>query len=60
MGTVSGRAWGLDDVYGNVGVGLRLFIIGDTPIRLDYAIPLKTDRSNDSGGKFNIQMRYEF
>ncbi|MGI9240255.1 MAG: outer membrane protein assembly factor BamA [Verrucomicrobiales bacterium] len=59
-GTVSDRAWGVDDFYGDVGVGLRLFIIGDTPIRLDYAIPLKTDRFNDSGGRFNLQMRYEF
>jgi outer membrane protein insertion porin family len=59
-GTVSDSAWGFGDVYGDVGVGLRLFIIGDTPIRLDYAIPLKTDRFNSPDGRFNLQLRYEF
>jgi len=59
-GTVSRNAWDLDDIYGDVGIGLRLFIIGDAPIRLDYAFPLKTDRYNDSGGKFNIQMGIKF
>jgi outer membrane protein insertion porin family len=59
-GTVSGSAWDVDDIYSDVGVGLRLFIIGDTPIRLDYAIPLKTDKYDDGGGRFNIQMSYKF
>ena len=55
-GTVSRSAWDFDDVYSDVGIGLRLFILPGAPIRLDYGYPLKTDEFTGSSGKFNFQM----
>jgi outer membrane protein insertion porin family len=43
----------------NWGIGLRLFLpIG--PIRLDFGVPMETDTFNDSGGKFNFNLGYQF
>ncbi len=49
--------------FGNInndfGLGLRLDMIG-IPIRIDYAIPLQTDQFNDSGGRINFSLGYQF
>ncbi len=43
----------------NFGVGLRLFLpVG--PIRLDFGIPVQSDEFNDSDGKFNFNIGYQF
>lgn len=47
------------DVNSNFGVGLRLFLpVG--PIRLDFGIPVQSDEFNDSNGKFNFNIGYQF
>ncbi|MCB1077551.1 MAG: BamA/TamA family outer membrane protein, partial [Verrucomicrobiae bacterium] len=42
------------------GFGLRLFMLGDAPIRLDYGIPIQTDLFNDDSGRFNFTIGYQF
>ncbi|NNE93465.1 MAG: outer membrane protein assembly factor BamA [Verrucomicrobiales bacterium] len=42
------------------GVGLRLFLLGGAPVRLDYGIPLDADEFNDSSGRFNFTIGYTF
>ena len=42
------------------GLGLRLFMMGNAPIRLDYAWPLETDAFNDRGGQFNFTIGTQF
>ncbi|MDF1810990.1 MAG: outer membrane protein assembly factor BamA [Verrucomicrobiales bacterium] len=42
------------------GVGLRLFLMGNAPIRLDYAIPIQTDQFNDDGAQFNFTIGTQF
>lgn len=49
-GTVGG---GLNS---NWGIGVRLFILGSAPVRLDYAFPLQTDAFNDDSGRFQFTM----
>lgn len=53
---------GLDvngEINSDVGVGVRLDLpIG--PIRIDYGIPIQSDRHNDSSGKFNFNIGYQF
>lgn len=43
------------------GIGLRLFVLGSAPVRLDYAFPLQTDAFNDDdGGRFQFTMGATF
>jgi len=43
----------------DIGVGLRVELpIG--PVRIDYGIPVKSDEFNDSPGKFNFNIGYQF
>lgn len=43
----------------DVGIGLRLDLpIG--PLRIDYGIPLQTERGTGHGGKFNFNVGYQF
>ncbi len=43
----------------DVGIGVRLDLpIG--PVRIDYGIPLTSDQFNDSSGKFNFNIGYQF
>lgn len=43
------------------GIGLRLFVLGSAPVRLDYAFPLQTDTFNDDdGGRFQFTMGATF
>ncbi|MGI9244492.1 MAG: outer membrane protein assembly factor BamA [Verrucomicrobiales bacterium] len=60
VGTVSTSAWNFDDVWSDVGIGLRLFILPGAPIRLDYGYPLQTDEYTGSSGQFNFQMGWNF
>ncbi len=42
------------------GIGLLLEIPAIGPIRIDYGIPIKADRYNDSNGKFQFNIGYKF
>ncbi len=42
------------------GLGLRLFILGSAPVRLDYAFPIQADAFNDDGGRFQFTMGAQF
>jgi len=44
----------------NFGFGLRLDLPGVGPIRIDYGIPITTDRFNGGSGKFNFNVGYQF
>jgi outer membrane protein insertion porin family len=47
------------DVNSDVGFGVRLDLpIG--PVRIDYGIPIQADRHNDSSGRFNFNIGYQF
>lgn len=43
----------------NFGFGLQLFVAG-APLRLDFGIPLTTDRDNDEGNQFNFSFGTRF
>ncbi len=46
-------------VNSDVGIGVRLDLpIG--PVRLDYGIPVQADKFNDSSGKFQFNIGYQF
>lgn len=53
-GTIGG---GLHDDY---GLGLRLFVLGNAPVRLDYALPGQNDGFSDDGGRFQFTMGAQF
>ncbi len=59
-GFVSSDAYDFNgDVNSDFGFGVRLDLpIG--PIRIDYGIPIQSDTFNDSGGKFNFNVGYQF
>jgi outer membrane protein insertion porin family len=51
--------FGPSDVNSDVGIGVRIDLpIG--PVRLDYGIPIQSDRWNDSSGRFNFNIGYQF
>ena len=50
-----GSDWDAD-----VGIGLHLFLLPQGPLRLEFAVPLRTDEFNDSNGKFNFNIGYQF
>jgi outer membrane protein insertion porin family len=61
VGFVNSGAYdfGGGNINSDVGIGVRLDLpIG--PVRIDYGIPLQADRFNDSGGKFNFNVGYQF
>jgi outer membrane protein insertion porin family len=43
----------------NFGFGIRFFVLG-SPLRLDYGIPITTDRDNDEGNQFNFSFGTRF
>jgi outer membrane protein insertion porin family len=54
VGKVSGS-----NINSDVGIGVRLDLpIG--PVRIDYGIPITSDKFNDSSGKFNFNIGYQF
>lgn len=51
--------WGTSNVNADIGFGVRLDLpIG--PIRIDYGIPVISDKFNDSPGQFNFNIGYQF
>ncbi len=44
----------------NYGIGLLLEIPSIGPIRIDYGIPMMSDRFNNSGGKFQFNIGYKY
>ena len=51
--------FGTSNYNSDYGIGLRLDLpIG--PVRIDYGIPIKSDRWNDSSGRFNFNIGYQF
>lgn len=55
----AGAVVGDGDINSNIGLGLRLFLpVG--PIRVDYGIPVESDRFNDNSGRFQFNMGYQF
>lgn len=47
-------------LHSNWGLGLRLFILGSAPVRLDYALPIQNDGFNDDSGRFQFTMGASF
>ncbi len=47
-------------MHSDWGLGLRLFILGSAPVRLDYALPLQSDGFSDDGGRFQFTMGASF
>ncbi len=47
------------DYNDNFGVGIMLFVAG-APLRLDFGIPLTTDKFNKSGNQFNFSFGTRF
>lgn len=64
IGFVNSGTWdiGPDDVYSDVGVGIRLKLpISPIPLALDYAVPVSSpDKQADQGGQFNFYLNYEY
>ena len=60
-GFVNAGSWsfGTSNVNSDFGFGLRLDLpIG--PIRIDYGIPLQSDKFNNSSGRFQFSVGYQF
>src|ERR1700757_4942164 len=60
-GFVNAKSWsfGTYDYNADFGFGLRLNLpIG--PIRLDYGIPVQSDKFNNSSGRFQFSVGYQF
>jgi outer membrane protein insertion porin family len=62
VGFVNGGAYnfGTGNINSDYGIGLLLEIPAIGPIRIDYGIPLQSDRFNDSSGKFQFNIGYKF
>ncbi|MFV1994205.1 MAG: outer membrane protein assembly factor BamA [Verrucomicrobiales bacterium] len=61
VGFVNEGTWdlGTGNINSNWGLGIRLYLpVG--PIRLDFGIPVQADEFNDSGGRFNFNIGYQF
>jgi len=59
IGAVSESSYSFDGSYlDNWGLGIRLNIPHLGPLRLDYGIPITTDKYNSGGGKFQFGVGY--
>jgi outer membrane protein insertion porin family len=60
VGVVGGSSYSSNgDINSDIGIGVRLELpIG--PVRIDYGIPIQADQYNDSGGRFNFNIGYQF
>jgi outer membrane protein insertion porin family len=52
--------YSLNNINGDVGVGIRLDLPIGAPIRLDFGYPVKTDNFNKSSGQFQFNIGYQF
>ena len=52
--------FGTSNLNSDYGIGLLLEIPAIGPIRIDYGIPIKSDKFNDSSGKFQFNIGYKF
>ncbi|MDR3455921.1 MAG: outer membrane protein assembly factor BamA [Verrucomicrobiae bacterium] len=60
IGAVSTGSYSFDSSYlDNWGLGIRLNIPHLGPLRLDYGIPITTDKYNGTGGKFQFGVGYK-
>jgi outer membrane protein insertion porin family len=60
IGAVSAGSYSFDSSYlDNWGFGIRLNIPHLGPLRLDYGIPISTDKYNGTGGKFQFGVGYK-
>ena len=61
-GFVNAGAWsfGTNNLNSNYGLGLLLEIPSIGPIRIDYGVPIKSDKFNDSSGKFQFNIGYKY
>ena len=50
-----GGGWNSD-----VGIGVRIYLLPGTPIRIDVGFPTSKDAYNDHGARFNFQLGYKF
>ena len=61
VGRVSGGPGSLGGGWNSdVGIGLRLYLIPGTPIRLDVGFPTSSDAFNNNGPQFNFNLGYKF
>ena len=62
VGYVNPGSWsfGTNNINSDYGIGLLLEIPAIGPVRIDYGIPIKSDRFNDSNGKFQFNIGYKF
>ncbi len=61
VGRVSGGPGSLGGGWNaDVGIGLRLYLIPGTPIRIDLAVPTSSDSFNNNGAQFNFNLGYKF
>jgi outer membrane protein insertion porin family len=47
-------------INSNFGLGLRLYFLPVGPVTLDFGIPMSSDEFNDSGGKFQFSIGFNF
>ncbi len=61
-GFVNANSWDFSgsEFNADVGFGLRLKLPVLGPIKLDYGIPVTSDEFNDSGGRFNFSVDYQY
>ena len=62
VGFVNAGPWsfGTDNLNSDYGIGFLLEIPAIGPIRIDYGIPIQSDRFNNSNGKFQFNIGYKF
>jgi outer membrane protein insertion porin family len=61
-GFVNKDSWDFStsDFNADAGIGFRFTLPVLGPIKLDYAIPIKSEKANDDGGQFNFSVDYKF
>ena len=60
-GVLSEDSWDIGgDYLSDVGLGVDLFLLGDSPLRFDLAWPLEKDEFTDDGPNFLVNFGYRF
>ncbi len=62
VGFVNSASWdfGSNNINSDIGLGLLLELPAIGPIRIDYGIPIQSDKDNGGGGKFQFNVGYKF